>query len=276
MNLPLTSIRLRPLTAEARSHPWRAAAQYGRPDHTLIWLTRGQGRISVGGVRRGLGTHHAVFVPAGTMLGLEPGAQSYGTVLSLPPWTSAGLPRAPLHLRVLDAQTAAELTGILDNISRELLELRPGCARACEAWCSLLSVWLERRHEAEQETAPPAPPSPAEELTARYAALVESHFYTGAGPSDLAGRLGVTPTHLTRCCNKAAGMTASALLSQRTIFAACERLAHTDLPAAQIAAQLGYGSAAYFTRAFSAAKGMSPTAFRRRFGREDAGAALTA
>ena len=81
--------------------------------------------------------------------------------------------------------------------------------------------------------------------------------------ADFATALGVTPTHLTRCCNTACGRPASALLQDRRIFAARKLLAETRIPVGKIAEQLGFNSPAYFTRAFQHLTGKSPTAFRR-------------
>ena len=81
--------------------------------------------------------------------------------------------------------------------------------------------------------------------------------------ADFAAALGVTPTHLTRCCNTACGRPASALLQDRRIFEARKLLAETRIPVGKIAEQLGFNSPAYFTRAFQHLTGKSPSAFRR-------------
>src|SRR5690606_21208239 len=75
--------------------------------------------------------------------------------------------------------------------------------------------------------------------------------------------LGVTPTHLTRCCKAACGRPASALLQDRRLFEARRLLAETRIPINHIALSLGFASAAYFTRAFQHLTGQSPSAFRR-------------
>ncbi len=75
--------------------------------------------------------------------------------------------------------------------------------------------------------------------------------------------LGVTPTHLSRCCNETCGRPAHALLSDRVLYEARMMLKETTRPIHEIAAELGYGSAAYFTRSFQKATGRTPTAFRR-------------
>ena len=83
------------------------------------------------------------------------------------------------------------------------------------------------------------------------------------GVADFASALGVTPTHLTRCCKLACGRPASALLHDRLIFEARQLLAETRMPVGQIADALGFASPAYFTRAFQHQTGKSPSAFRK-------------
>ena len=98
---------------------------------------------------------------------------------------------------------------------------------------------------------------------ARYTALLEREFRSGHGVAEFAAQLGVTPTHLTRCCRQACGRPASALLHDRLIFEARRLLKETTLPVGIIAESLGFTSPAYFTRAFQHQVGKSPSAFRR-------------
>ncbi|MEZ5912190.1 MAG: helix-turn-helix transcriptional regulator [Paracoccaceae bacterium] len=83
------------------------------------------------------------------------------------------------------------------------------------------------------------------------------------GVADYASALGVTPTHLTRVCNKTCGRSAHDLLQDRVLFEARRMLAETKLPVKDVSAQLGFASAAYFTRAFQHRTGKTPTQFRR-------------
>jgi AraC-like DNA-binding protein len=79
----------------------------------------------------------------------------------------------------------------------------------------------------------------------------------------LAARLGVTPTHLTRSCNAACGRSAHEILADRIFFEARRLLRDTRMPVQEVAAGLGFRSAAYFTRAFQKVTGETPTAFRK-------------
>ena len=149
----------------------------------------------------------------------------------------------------------------LDAIQRELDSNVPAHDRAAEHHLGLLGVWLERQGIKSQADAPR--PDAAWRLVARYTALMEKEFRNGAGVGDLATALGVTPTHLTRCCQQACGRSAIELMQDRRIFEARKLLSETKLPVGRIGADLGFTSAAYFTRAFQHRTGSSPTAFRR-------------
>ena len=64
----------------ARGATWRIGLQHSCRKHALVWITRGQGIAVIGGVRRGIGVHNALLIPAGTMFSLDPGKTGFGLV----------------------------------------------------------------------------------------------------------------------------------------------------------------------------------------------------
>ena len=96
-----------------------------------------------------------------------------------------------------------------------------------------------------------------------YAALVARDFTSGRAMAVYARALGVTPTHLTRVCKQASGLTAADLLTERSLHAARDMLEAGELPIGQIAASLGFGSAAYFSRFILQHTGVTPSALRQ-------------
>jgi AraC-like DNA-binding protein len=153
-----------------------------------------------------------------------------------------------------------ELNITLDAILREMNSDSPAHDRATQHYLGLMSVWLERQISKATDEA--KRPDAAHRLVARFAALLERDFRSGSGVGDFATALGVTPTHLTRCCKQACGRPASALLADRVIYEARQLLAETRIPVGHIADSLGFTSPAYFTRAFQNKTGKSPSAFR--------------
>jgi AraC-like DNA-binding protein len=223
------AMRIVPIARLAAGGRWRVEAMRALSEPVLLWFTRGQGRITVGGITRGYGAHNAVFIPAGMMHCFDVGSQTFGSALFFGADHGLDLPAEPLHLRIRDVVPQAELSGIIDNIQRETDSQRPASQKAA----------------------------------LHYLGLMEREFRSGKGVSELAKELGVTATHLTRVCNKTCGRSASDLLHDRLIFEARRILAETRTPVAEVARSLGFNSAAYFTRAFQHRVGKTPSAFRK-------------
>jgi AraC family transcriptional activator of pobA len=258
---PPPALRVVPLPRLTQGGRWRTEAMrsYGFP--VLLWFTKGQGRITVAGVTRGFGSHNLVFLPPHTMHGFEMTSQVFGNAVFFPRDTELPLPEAPRHLRFREASDQAELNQLIDTLQREVERGLPVSDRAIHYHAGLLSVWLERKllvHET-----PETPETAARRLSAAYSALVERDFHAGRTVADFAAELGVTPTHLTRSCNAACGRSAHELLADRIFFEARRLLRDTETPVKDIARDLGFASAAYFTRAFQKVTGATPTGFRR-------------
>ena len=258
---PGTDFRMSSLVRMAQGGKWRVEAMrsYSRP--LLLWFTRGQGRITVAGVTRGYGPHNAIYIPAGTMHGFEMIGNVHGQAIFFPRGVDLGLPADPLHLRLRDATVQAEITALIDAMERELNRAQPGMDRALYHHAGLLAVWLERQ-AALQPAEAARRPKAAVRLAEAYASLVERDFRSGKGVAEYAAELGVTPTHLSRVCNETCGRPAHGLLQDRILFEARRLLRDTPLPVKDVARTLGFTSAAYFTRAFQARTGLTPSDFR--------------
>ncbi|MEC3860553.1 helix-turn-helix domain-containing protein [Mesobacterium sp. TK19101] len=253
-------VRLVPLAQLTASNSWRLSLQHDRPENLLVWFTRGQGRVTVNGVRRGIGAHNAIYLPARTLIAIEPGPQSLAQVLISPTGLTGQLPHRPVHLRVRESLAQGELTAELDAIQRELREDRPYMAAALQARIGLVAVWLHRQVEAGSSDAPRE--TAAHRLVKRFAARVVAQYNTDQTMAEHAEALNVTPTHLTRVCREACGLTAADILTQRRLYEARLRLAQPRPAIQDIASDLGFTSAAYFTRFVQQHTGMTPSALR--------------
>ena len=263
MSAPIeaSQMRLVALPRLAAAGRWRVEAMRTLSEPCLLWFTKGQGRITVAGVTRGYTAHNAIFIPAGVMHGFEVGPQVFGTAVFFGKDNTITLPEQPQHLRVREVHAQQEVNVILDMIQREMDSDTPAHERATHHYLGLLGVWLER--QAVKAAPDTAPPDAARKLVARFTQLMEREFRQGLGVGEMAERLGVTPTHLTRCCRATCGRSAIDLLQDRRIFEALRLLSETTTPVGQIGESLGFRSAAYFTRAFQNMTGVSPTAFRK-------------
>jgi AraC family transcriptional regulator, transcriptional activator of pobA len=255
------NLRITAIPRLAAAGRWRVEAMRAISEPMFLWFTKGQGRITIAGATRGYTAHNAVFIPPGVMHGFEVGPQVFGTAVFFGRDTTVTLPDSPQHLRIREVHAQQELNVILDSMQREMESAVPAHDRATRHYLGLLGVWLERQ---QVKAAPEATkPDAARRLVARYTALMEQGFRKGTGVGEFAAALGVTPTHLTRCCRIANGRSAIEVLQDRRIFEARKLLAETDMPVARIGEALGFTSAAYFTRSFAHLTGRSPTAFRR-------------
>lgn len=239
---------------------WRVEAMRVISEPMLLWFTKGQGRITVAGVTRGYTANNAIFIPAGVMHGFEVGPQVFGNAVFFGEGCTIPLPQTPQILRIREVHIAQEANVIFEMILREMNSGSLAHERATRHHLGLLGVWLER------QVAKAAPeqgkPDAARRLVARYTALIEQDFRSGAGVGDFAAALGVTPTHLSRCCRQACGRSAITILQDRRIFEARLLLAETRMRVGQIGVSIGFTSAAYFARAFQHLTGKSPTDFR--------------
>lgn len=235
---------------------WRTEAMrsYTRP--ALYWFTRGQGRATLAGHTRGFTPHTGFLVSPGTMHGFDLIGNVTGMLVFLPRATAAELEDAPGRLSFRDGQRQMELTAVIDGL-REACEARDDlAAEAMRHHAGLLSIWWRRAGAQERAGA-------ESDIVQAYSALIEADFHEGLTVADYAARIGVTPTHLTRVCRATSGRSAHELLTSRRLFEAQSRLARGTDPVADIARASGFGSPAYFARAFRKAVGKSPTAFRQ-------------
>lgn len=243
---------------------WRTGAMRSHASPRLMFISKGHGRTTVAGLTSGFGPNNLIFIPAGTMYGFEAGPTVFGHTLTIPAAMASEWPDEPVHLRLRDVMAQKELTALFDSLERELASDKTGHARAAHYHVGLMAVLFERQME---HRAPEPNDIRAESASARlvaaYTDLVERDFRSRKGVADLARDLGVTPTHLTRCCKETCGASALTILNDRIIVEARRLLRETGQPVQDIASYLGFASPAYFTRSFQSRAGVTPTEFRR-------------
>lgn len=254
-------IRIQTIAQLGRGASWRLNMLHDRPQHLLLWVTKGQGLATVRGRRRGVGVHNALFLPANTLFSLDLGAQGFGQALTFPASTPIPLPRGPMHLRVRDVSAQSELTGLIEAMQREVSAARPHMGEALDAYGALVGVWLRRHAVGDGSGLPDEKAS--DRLVGRFADMVAQEFRSGRPMADYATALDVTPTHLSRVCRERLGRTASDILTERVVYEARLLLTGTELPIQDIARHLGFSSPAYFTRFVQHHTGAPPSALRR-------------
>jgi AraC family transcriptional activator of pobA len=195
------------------------------------------------------------------MFALEISKQSFGMVCHIPAGGRLLMPDRPVLMSIQDVRNQAELTGIFDAMQREQQTEAAFADEALFAQGELLTVWLRRAMLRHSQSTPRD--TATMRLVRAFTAQVERDFTSGQTMADYAATLGVTPTHLSRVCKQASGLTAADILTERVHHAARLRLEDTDQPITQIAAGLGFTSGAYFSRFVQHHTGQTPSALRK-------------
>ena len=255
---------LRNISYNPKVGRWRTEAMRSHTSARLLVVTRGHGRITVSGLTRGFGPNNLIFIPARTMYGYEAGSTVFGQMLTIPDAMTSEWPDETLHLRLRDVSAQKELSGLLDGLEKEVELANGQHSRAAFYRLGLISVFFERQIDTNEATDPQSETTSAR-LVAAYTDLIERGYRTSDGVAEYAANLGVTPTHLTRCCKRTCGRSALDLLNDRRHFEACFMLQETPKAVQDIALTLGYSSSAYFSRAFQNRSGCSPSRFRKQW-----------
>ncbi|WP_322892410.1 MULTISPECIES: helix-turn-helix transcriptional regulator [unclassified Yoonia] len=254
------ALALSPLTHAGAAMRWRNEAMRSHPTGRLILISKGQGRITVAGLTNGYSPNNLIYLPPQTMYGIEVGPTTHGQILTLPDHTD--WPAQPVHLRLLDVWLQKEAVQYVEQIEKELQPA--GNPKAADHWLGLLAIFVGRQARAQIATPNDSRrDSAAAKLVARYTHLIARDYRLDRSVASYAAELGVTPTHLARSCQQVAQRSPLALLHDRIHYEACVLLRDTQIPIKDIAALLGFQSAAYFTRSFQEKAGQTPSSFRR-------------
>lgn len=251
--------RIHPLTRYSGGHSWRLGLQHARADHMLIRLVRGNGHAVICATRHALTPQTTLFLPAGTLFSVLPGVQAIGTVLRLPQAAGITVPDAPQVLRTPNMQEQGALTRLIDTMQREQETPGPFHHDAAHTHATLIAIWLRRALL--DQPARPAPGADAR-LAAAFADRVAQDHRATQPMTTHAEALGVSATHLSRSCKSASGLSASDILTEHSLHGARSLLADSAVPIGQIAAHLGFTSAAYFSRFMVKHTGSTPSELR--------------
>ncbi|EJE53967.1 DNA-binding domain-containing protein, AraC-type [Acidovorax sp. CF316] len=146
------------------------------------------------------------------------------------------------------------------RISREFQRSDVGRVPALLALVALIAVRFirERGEQFERE----APKGLRDTLLQRYLTLVEQHYAEHRPLTFYSEALRVSADHLSRTCRNLVQKSALEILQERLMLEARRLLAYTPMPIAQVAGQLGYEDAAYFSKSFGRAMGHTPSEYR--------------
>lgn len=102
------------------------------------------------------------------------------------------------------------------------------------------------------------------EIVQSFRSLLDERIAVDRSPSHYASLLNISPVYLNEVVKKVTGLSAASYIRDELVLRTKRLLVHTDLAIKEISDRLGIDDYAYFSRLFSKATGLSPTAFRRR------------
>jgi len=94
--------------------------------------------------------------------------------------------------------------------------------------------------------------------------LVEENYQFNLPVNEYAGKLAITPNHLTQTVNQLTGKTSSQIIKAKQVLEIKRLLVHTNLSVTEIATQLNFPDQSYFTKFFKRETGISPLQYRAK------------
>jgi AraC family transcriptional regulator len=107
---------------------------------------------------------------------------------------------------------------------------------------------------------------------ARLDQFIEANIALPIGLSDLANQIGLSEYYFCRCFKQATGVSPYQYVLKKRIEHACAFLRRDDISIQDVAFASGFGDPVQFSKQFRRAHGVTPTAYRARYGAK--GAAL--
>ena len=92
--------------------------------------------------------------------------------------------------------------------------------------------------------------------------FIRSHLDREVARDEVARHVGVSPGHLSKLLRERTGRSFVELLRRVRVQAACDLLARSEAPLAEISASCGFCDQSYFTHVFKELRGMTPRQYR--------------
>ena len=97
----------------------------------------------------------------------------------------------------------------------------------------------------------------------RALSFIMANFRRDIGVTDLAALMGMSVWSFSRFFKRNSGISFTDYLTTIRIGHACKLLADTEIPVTDVCFEAGYANVSNFNRMFRAARGMTPSAYRR-------------
>lgn len=240
--------------------------------HRSFVLQAGRGRILVGETELPFSAPCLIWLPSApnTSLYLDAGSRGMGLSVTevglaraIPVGPDAGQIRAalgrPMVLGRLETRQARRLCDTLEAIAEEAREESPGTQECVRHHLALffIATWRLSGPVRRESQAQPA------QVIHRFLHEVELHLRDHWTTARYAAEVGVSLDRLNAVVKRATGRSPMALIHSRLVLEADALLDDSRLQVAEIAEELGFSDAAYFSRFYKRCTGASPNRRRR-------------
>jgi AraC family transcriptional activator of pobA len=241
--------------------------------HSLLYLTSGQARMSIGNDSYTVGPREVLITRAGQVYSFEPGDVNTGFVchfhddMLLGPAGAADT-QAPfefLHfwgrpVIELSVQTGEFVEQLLRRLLHEYITHQLGYPAVTRAYLLALLHELNRAYTREA----PAPLTAAATLTNQFKQLVATSLRATHRVSDYADWLHVSANHLSKCVRSITGKSPARWMEESLVLEAKVLLFQSNSSIREVALAVGIEDASYFSRLFKKHTGLTPLAFRKQ------------
>ena len=271
----LELLHIEAVASRSRMYEWEIEPHVHQGLYQVLWLQEGHASVVMDGTSDEVAGPAAIVVPPGVVHGFHFAPGTDGLVLTLSArllmegeFQAIGeafrsLFAQPGVLRCTSAdQTAVRLNALFRELAAEFA--LPGAAEApVLVWLARSVLWrLAQASEQQQPTT--ARGHRHQALFTRFLVLVEQHFLEHWPLERYASRLGLSTPRLNRLVRAESNCSALELVHDRLTREACRRLIYMAVPAASLAAELGFEDPAYFSRFIKRRTGQSPSEFRKK------------
>lgn len=264
-------------TILARSSAYRFEIGLHRHDAFLqfLYIRKGSGDALLAGRTLQLQPPCVTIIPPGPVHGFRFSRDIDGLVVTVAPQRLEGSARAVLpsgmpgfeEPRLIALQPDLPETDYLERtfyrIAEEYERTLPARNTLLEVHLATIILLLARelaphRHGEEQD--------PVRHRVQSFRDLLARHYRQHWSVEAYAQNLGLSATHLNRLVRQVTGQSTKDLIAERLMEEARRELVFTGYSIQQIAENLGFTDAAYFSRAFRLRTGLTPRAYREREG----------
>jgi AraC family transcriptional activator of pobA len=161
-----------------------------------------------------------------------------------------------------DQPLGARMTALLQNL---LLEFHAPLLPESPVllWLARSILWLLTQMRPARSDTAAHQALRQQRLFTRFLLLVEQHVLEHWSLQQYAARLGLTTQRLNRLAREVSGQSVLEVVHVRLTREACRRLVYTAAPVGNLAGELGFEDAAYFSRFFRKQTGKTPLGFRQ-------------